>query len=263
MSLSVWLQPAHAVAGGLLVPGTPTGRSCDLLLTPAGAQVSMGDVRVDLPYGKFGVGDGWWLTGWTFTRGGDQIGVALGGTGLFVADIAALRDARSTVVQALSSMSSTRGVAPLDAASLVSPGTAADTTAMGVLCQTLAARPAWRPQLSDPKRVTGLLHDLATREHKALATRTGVRRRTVETCIAMLQLGLTHQVQGRPLPDQVLPSEDEVVHWVTRKIANNPYALRGDEAKIRAIVKRNYLAIQPWPFWALMPDATPTPAPAA
>jgi hypothetical protein len=192
-----------------------------------------------MPYENYApAGDGWWLTGWTYTQGGEQIGVAIGGSGTHVTDVAALRGKRPAVMKTLDGLSATRVVAPLFVASVVTPGVTADTAAMGVLCQTFAQRPAWRTQLGDPQRVTAFLSDLATREHKPLVTRTGVRRRTVETCIAMLQLGPTQPIQGRPLPGQVFPPEDEVVHWVTRKVVDNPYALRGDEAKIRAIVKR-------------------------
>ncbi|MGY4645302.1 hypothetical protein [Cellulomonas sp. URHB0016] len=257
MSLSVWMRPARAADGGLLVPGTPTGRGCDLLLAPAGARVTMGDVRIELPYEEYGDPDhGWLITRWSSTRGGDQIGAAIGGTGTHLGDIAALRAGRSTAVTAFNAVSTTRDRAPLFASSFVRPGVEADTDAMGVLCRTLALRPTWRPQLADPHRVAAFLHDLATREHEALDSRTGVRRRTVETCVAMVQLGLAHPLQGRPLPDQALPPEDEVVDRVTRKVANNRYALRADEATIRAIVKRNYLDIEPWPFWALMPADT-------
>jgi hypothetical protein len=259
MSLSSWMQGARVGdGGGLLIPGSPVGRACDLLLIADGVRVSLGEIHVDLAYegcGRSG-GDAWGLTGWTATRGGSEIGVALSGTGSVAADVVALRDARPRLVRGLGALSTTGGRAPLLAASFVNAWVDADRMALDTLCRTLATRPTWRRQLADPQRVARLLRDLATREHGARATRTGVMRRAVETSVAMLSLGLVHPLNGRPLPDEVLQTEDDAVRSVMRKLADNPYALPADEAKVRATVKRRYLDVPPWPFDALLPVPT-------
>lgn len=255
MTLSVWLRAARPADGGLLVPARPTRGACDLLITPGGVDILADDLRVHLPFEHCGAleGDRWILTPWAFSRGGEDIGVAVLGGGCHAAGIAQLRRRRRTLANWINQFGSGRKDAPLYAASTINTRVEADLAALGTLCQTLAAKPEWRPQLGDPGCVEEFLNDMATTDHQRLALKTGATRRSMETLLAMHLLDYEHHPDGRPLPDAARPDGEAVIGAVLRRLEANPYALPADEPHVRALVHRRYLDIEPWPFNAFMP----------
>jgi hypothetical protein len=255
VNVSAWMQAAQPIVGGLIVPGRPQGRACDIMLTPAGMRLSADEVVVDLPYEHYAAPgtDHWGITAWAATRGGGPIGIAVLGAGRYAAPIAQLYTSRRTWMSIVSRLGNSPKDAPLDAASVISGRTDADRSALDVLCRVLARRPDWRPQLANLTRTTQFLHDMAVQDHGPIAQTFGVRRRTLETLTVMRRLGFVHPLQGRPLPDESRPQADGVVQAVVDGLSANRYALPPDEAHTRKLVHRQYLDITPWPFTALLP----------
>lgn len=256
MALSVWMVRATPVPGGLLVPGRSTRRGCWLLLEPTGARVGADDLAVDLPYESYGArgDDAWTLSQWTTTRGGGSIGVAVQGTGRWAAALGPLRGRRRSLGGWLDRVQSSPGSVPLYLPRTVSLSVDADRSVLDVLLQTLARRPAWRPQLASPERVAQLLRDLDTHDHREVFPITGARRRTFETVLVLQRLGYVHPLRGRPLPGDPRPDGEQVVAAVLEALAANRYALPADEAQVRALVHRRYLDVAPWPLAAMLPD---------
>ncbi|MFI9488064.1 hypothetical protein ACIG47_16880 [Promicromonospora sp. NPDC052451] len=259
MTLSAWLKAARPVDGGLIVPGRPQRRACEITFTPAGARLGADEVTVDLPYDHYAVpetgatrnADQWKITAWVATGAGAPIGIAVLGTGRYAAPIAQLHR-RGRAWMSIADHLGRPKAAPLDAASIISFPTDADRSALDALCRVLASKPDWRPQLADPTRTAQFLHDLARQDHRPIEEASGLRRRTLETLIVMRRLGYMHRLQGRPLPDESLPEADRVVRAVVDQLSSNSYALPPDE-RTRALVHRYYLDVTPWPFAALLP----------
>lgn len=223
------------VATGIRVCGTPGG-------------------DVHLPWERYGpsAGDWWYLDDWFFGRGG-PVGVAIRAGGRDARALTRLREQRRTVWNLIDRRGDRATLTPLYAARTINLRVDADRVALVVLCQALARRSEWRPQLADPARVAQLLRDLASTDHAEVAQKAGVRRRGVETLLAMKQLKLEHPLSGRPLPDEPRPDSEQVVQAVLEKVRANPYALAADEPYVRKFVHRYYLDIAAWPFAALEP----------
>ncbi|WP_263731907.1 hypothetical protein [Cellulomonas sp. SG140] len=262
MTLSAWLREARAADGGLLIPGRPAHAACDLVLAPDGAHVVADELEVVLPYEDCGAttGDSWILTSWSATRGGDSIGAAVRGGGSHAAGIEQLRRRRRSFASWVNRIGRGRNEAPLDAAGTINARVEADLRALAVLCVTLARKSDWRAQLGDRARVVQLLRDMDAADHGLVLEKTGARRRTMETLIALRMAGYEHPVGGRPLPDDPPLDDEAVVAAVLHRLQANRYALPPDEAQVSAVVHREYLDVEPWPFAALMPTGDP-PAP--
>lgn len=255
MVLSVWMRGARPVEYGLLIPGRPSWRGCDLLLTPAGALVSARGRVVDLPYedNADGRADSWSIGRWDYGNGGD-IGTGVQGTGSYGESLGGLRARRGPVAALADHVDSRTRIAPLYWARTINPRVDADRAAVQALCRALAIRPDWRRQLLAPARVTRLLGDLAGQPHRAISPKAGVRTATMETLQVMTSLGLVHRFHGRPLPDEPRPDPDEVIGKVMAALAANPYGSHPDEATVSRLVHKHYLDVTPWPFHALLAD---------
>ena len=258
MTVSAWMRAARPVEGGLLIPGRPPRGGCDLVVAPDGVRVRDGALETHLPWETYAASgdDAWLLTQWTWGHSG-PIGVAVEGAGAYATPTRQLRKRRRTLASLIDRIGDRSNVAPLYAAHTINTRVDADRDALAVLCQTLARRPAWRPQLGDSANVTQLLRDLAARDHGAVQPRTGIRRQAMESFIVMQQVGYQHPLAGRPLPDEPRPDDEEVVQAVLHHLVANRHALPADEYYVRAFVHRHYLDIGPWPFESLLHENPP------
>lgn len=262
MALSVWLRAAAPTDEGLLVPGRPHRTACDLLLAPDGAHLVADELDVVLRYDDCGgaEGDHWFLTSWSATRGGDPIGAAARGIGCYAEEITQVRRRRRPFSTWIHRFGRGARKTPLYAARTINYRVDADLSALAMLCATLAHKPDWRPQLADPDCTRQLLQDMAATDHRMLIPKTGATRRSMETLIALQLLGFEHRLGGRPLPDDPPLKDEAVVDAVLQRLRANHYALPPDEAQVSALVHRQYLDVEPWPFAALMPTQPGPPA---
>lgn len=238
---------------GLLVPGRPRRRACDLTLTPAGAILSTAERTLHLPYEHYAAGDDrWTVAAWKATRGGEAIGVGILGGGGYGAPLTALSG--RTRLQELLGVGGR--LAPLDAARAVSNRTHADRAALDALFHTLAVRPDIRAGLADPVRTARFLGDMERVDHRPIDKPGGIRSRTVEALLVMQRRGYVHPLSGRPLPDEAPPPVDDVVEAVLAELNGNPHGLRPQEQHVRKLVRRYYSDVEPWPFAAFLPPST-------
>jgi hypothetical protein len=254
MTSSTWLRHARPTADGLLVPGHPRGRACDLLLTPAAALVGSRGPIVDLPYedctgaeSSRQVSDGWRIVSRT------ALPAAVSGTGLYAERLDGLHDRRRGIAGMMDRLDEVAGTALLYRSSWnLHPRLDRDCAAIAALCEAFAIRIDWRRRLLVPGPVRQLLDDLAAHPLRAAPVRSGLRSATIETLLALKRLGYLHRFEGRPLPDEAQPDPDEVIGKVVAEVAANPYGSRPDEASVSALVHRHYLDVTPWPFHALL-----------
>lgn len=249
------MRGARPVTYGLLIPGRPARRACDLLLTPAGALVSARGRVIDLPYedNADGRADSWRIGRWDYGRGGD-IGTGVEGTGSYAESLGGLRVRRGPVAAVTDLFDSRTHIAPLYWARTLNTRANADRAAVQALCRALSMHPDWRRQLLAPARVSRLLEDLACQPHGAIEPAAGVRTATMEVLQVMTSFGLVHRFHGRPLPDEPRPDPDEVVAKVVAALGSNPYGSHPDAATVSALVHKHYLDVAPWPFTALLPE---------
>jgi hypothetical protein len=110
-----------------------------------------------------------------------------------------------------------------------------------------------RGRLSDPDRAGTLLTDLKASSLGVRPEKSGVRSQSVEIHMAVRKAGLRHQLGGRPLPQDQLPSRDDAMEAVRAAIRVNRFAVakHHSDQEIGEVVDADYLEIEPWPFWAL------------
>lgn len=254
---SRWLRGAAADAG-LLIPGSPSGRSCDLLLAPDFVVIQADDVAARLHWRDFstessvGAKGRWCVTPWSFGRGGD-IGVGIELDGCYVDATEDLRRRRRSVINLINRSLQSGAVAPLCAVGHISRAVDADRAMVSVLCSVLAERPAARQRLDDARTVHRLIDDMLSQRHDVVPFVTGGKRRTVEILTALRSLGYEHRLGGRPLPDEKVPTLDVLVPLVLAKVRASPYAqgLEIDHAMVRDVVNRRYVSVNPWPVTEL------------
>lgn len=255
---SRWLRGAAADAG-LLIPGSPSGRSCDLLLAPDFVVIQADDVAARLHWRDFsttessvGAEGRWCVTRWSFGRGGD-IGVGIALEGCYVDATEELRRRRWSLTNRINRSLESGVVAPLCAIGHISRAVDADRAMVSVLCSVLAERPAARQRLDDARTVRRLIDDMVSQPHAVVPFVMGSKRRTVEILTALRSLGYEHRLGGRPLPDEKVPTLDELVPLVLAKVRASPYAqgLKIDHAMVRDVVNRRYVSINPWPVTEL------------
>jgi hypothetical protein len=258
-----WLEHAR-FDEALTIPGHPRRHAADLRLTPARVELiaPMGRARAHLDWSDYGPafppglvdqgGDGWWIGQWSAGRSG-PIGIGVGVDGDSLSATAAVRTAIRTWRNRLNRWLQDGSVVPIYAIGHVSGAVDADRQAIQALCALLVLRPELRPRLAERGPVEQLASDFRSIRHHTPGYRMGTRRSTVEITTAMHLLGYEHRFFGRPLPDDQLPNEAEAVERVRQRIASNPYA-RGvhvDDEAIRAVIDKDYLGVEPWPFRAL------------
>jgi hypothetical protein len=253
-----WLRAAR-FEGGLLIPGRPRGRAFDLLLTPEHALLR-GDGELVLPWSSHldftkdvVSSQGWCLDGWD---GNGGAGAALH----LLGDL----DQQAQTLPWMSSWSArwhrtpNWGCdAPLHKTNLNIPSHQSDRDVLQALCVLAAQRPDLRVRLGDEATVTALVARVVTSSHVRGYALDGARRDTIAVASALDSLGLIHRIGGRPLPDERVPTADELLPGVLGAIKASPYA-RGvavDVAKARSIVERQYSGVPPWPFEPLFLDS--------
>ena len=253
------MAAATPVDGGLLIPGTPRRDACDLILTPDGAVVRGAGLSVllrwaDVSRHPAGAPDGAWLVAsWTSGRSG-PIGIGIQVTGRYDEATAELRRRHHTARNRFNRLLRREATVPLCAIGHIRSLTDADRTVVDVLCRAMAERPEWQRRLGDPDRVHRLISDIVSQRHDPVPFRMGARRQTAEVLNALHLLGYEHRLSGGPLPDDPLPSLDDLASKILAKVQANPYAqdVHLDEATVRNLVDRHYLSIAPWPFSALV-----------
>ncbi len=255
---SRWLGGAVA-NGGLLIPGFPSRRSCDLRLTADAASASADDLSVIFAWEDFAgeragrLADSWSISEWSSGRSG-PIGVGLAVDGRYVEATMEIRRRRRSLMNRVNRSLQDGVVLPLCAIGHISDVLDDDRTMISVLCTVLAEREELRPRMNDSNRLHRLVADLMSRPHDPIPLHVGVRRRTLEILTALRALGYEHRLGGRPLPDETITSVDDLALQVLAKVRANPYAqgLNIDETTVREVVYRYYVAVAPWPIAALM-----------
>ncbi|MBX3314525.1 MAG: hypothetical protein KF906_09415 [Actinobacteria bacterium] len=255
---SRWLADA-TFDGGLRVPGRSRWRTATLHLTADHVELSAGDRSVPFVWDDFASHRrrsssraSWSIVPWGVGREG-PIGVAVEVRGRYAQPTAALR--RSVVAWRYGSRRLLRGTSvPLCSTRTSARKVDIDRRLLDLICSLVADRPEVRRHLGDRSRVERLVHDLRSNRFEAPPFRVGFRRTTMEILTAMRSAGLEHRVDGRPLPGDPLPTEDEAVARVLAVLRSNPFArsLGIDDAKVRAVVVRDYLGVEPWPVGALL-----------
>jgi hypothetical protein len=105
----------------------------------------------------------------------------------------------------------------------------------------------------DPQRLARLAADMSRRMLPFQTSGGGIRGQTVDIEYAMTRCGFVHRF-NRPLPGEPMPSVDEVVDRVAERLAHSrsPSARSIARSAIQRIARSEYLAVEPWPFAALV-----------
>lgn len=248
---SAWLAAAVA-DGGLLIPGSPSTRSSDFRLAPDSASAAADEVSVMFGWDDYRVGSvarsasSWAISEWSTGRGG-AIGVGVAVDGCYVESTKELRRRRRSLMNRVNRALQDGVVVPLCVVGHTSGVMDADRTMVALLCSVLAERPALRPRLGDSGRMRRLVAEMVSQPHHEVPFHMGGRRRTLEVLAALRTLGYEHRLGGRPLPDERIPSADELAPQVLAKIRANPYAesIDIDEAMVRDVINRTTWPLQP------------------
>ncbi len=272
-----WFAAARVDDDGLVLPGIPPRHACDLTLGPEGIVVTAGWTSATLTWGhhrplpgvpvirsateRAAAGTGWWLTTWASGNSGPA-GVAVAVSGDDVEHTARVRELRSSWRNRWTRLDAKDVAIPLVVASMLDPRIDAERGIVTVLCQVLAGRPELRARLAERGRTERLLADIRRRPLPAVSDVDPITRRPLEVVLSLRRLGYTHVLDGRPLPDEVLPPLDEVVSRVLADLRRNPFSrdLGIGERQVSAAVRQRYL-VEPWPFGALMNPASELPRP--
>jgi hypothetical protein len=241
-----------------LIPGRPRGRAFDLLLTSDVALIR-GDAELVLPWSShldftddgFST-QGWCVSGW---GGKGDVGAAL----KLLGDL----DQQSQSLPWMSSWSARwnrepngGGRVPLHRKEVALLVHESDRDVLHALCTALARRADLRNRLADEQVVTALVERVVTTPHVRSYALHGARQSTIATASALTSLGFTHPVGGRPLPDQNLPTAEELLPAVLEAITTNPYAqsVEVNPVAVLSIIDRTYSGVPPWPFEPLFDD---------
>lgn len=253
-----WLGGARSDPRGLLIPGCPQGEAIDLLLTPDGAELHYQASRVALPWNRL-------QSGWNVTanRPGTRSHQPYGSAVAVGGDLRPGASAMHSVLprHSLRGVSNLRALRrlrdadtmPLDVATQATRRDRACRDTVHALAWVLATNPAVRGRLADGGRTARLAIDLANGAvEKAWTEIYGFRRQTIEIETAMRALRFEHRY-GRPIPGDRLPTADDAVHQILHAISLNQHAVGVDidHERVRNLVGRCYLDVQPWPFQAL------------
>jgi len=199
--------------------------------------------------------DLWRIAEWRSTDGG-SIGAAIHVRGKYIGLAEPVRRDLRNLRERFRWTPTDWLVIPLHAslAELAWGGQSADAVLLDVIFSQLAERPALRANLENEELVTAALAEMATNPHQALGGFSGLRRKSVEVSTAMTLLGYAHDLGGRPLPGEQLPTTTEATKAVLARLARSPYA-RGitfDETRVARHVERHYTAVPPWPTGNLL-----------
>jgi hypothetical protein len=121
------------------------------------------------------------------------------------------------------------------------------------LPRVLRARAELRAALDDETTVIRLAEEIASWHPSLRPHELGsVRRETVDVQTAMRTCGYAHPF-GRRVPGDPIPTADEALAAVRGVLQANPYARPGhlDDHELLHIIRRDFLAIEPFPFAAL------------
>jgi hypothetical protein len=262
---SGWLGAATATDEGLVLPGSPPGQGCDLLVGPGGLTVQAGWSSATLAWHQFrvwpgpdpGLGTPSTRRGssWSIAPFGTEepVGVAVEVTGSCSDDTALVRRQRRTWTDRLIRRRNGRDRVPVVTRWSVDARLDQERDTLATLCQLLAQRPELRPRLGEPRRVGRLAHDLATATPGEVRDLDPLGRRRFEVVNALKRLGYVHRYGGRPLPEAPLPPRSQVVDRVAAELHRSPYTrdLFIDPELIRQLVDERYF-VEPWPFRALL-----------
>lgn len=264
--VSKWLAGARA-ENGLLIPGRPEGRACDLLLTAENVRLVAPDgLGATLSWSTLlyvprprevttgttkSSGDVWYFGPWMVDDEGQESGAAVLVSGSCADATDELRQSLTTLWTRFSRILSSGTAVPLYTPNFERAWND-HVSMLAVLCGVLRGREEWRARLGDPQRVQRLASDMSARRYKPKRTSHGLRQRTWEMAQAMQTLGYTHEWDGRPLPTEQLADLEEIVPAVLEKIRASPYArgLDVNEDDVRAFANKYYF-VDPWPFAAL------------
>jgi hypothetical protein len=261
---SRWFATACWRDGGLWLPGQPTRDTADLSLRPDGIELRRDDAACRLSW------EGHRRGAWAITHHVPQryglLGTAVAPPKPLDGDAAAVWTVTRTVRNRWRSINDQfigepgRRVVPLRAFSWVNGADAAERGTLAALCTLLATDEAARWRLGDPQLVARLVAELSTGALPAQLARGSLRRTTFEILGTLARLGYRHRNGGRPLPGWKA-DVDTVVEDVRRSLATSPYVrgLRFPEERIRNLVQREYIDVEPWPFAALTTPAAAQP----
>jgi hypothetical protein len=264
--VSSWLAGGAAVDGGVLIPAKPRRHAADLLLSPSGvtltargtsAHLPWSDARPSAAWGPTIPAGGWMVSSYTAGRSG-PLGVAIAIGEDVIERARDVLDATRTLRNRLIRPSAGEPtVIPLWALGSVRRRNDADRETTMALCAVLADRPELRARLGEPDRAEHLAADLAHRARRCRSEHLGVKRTTMEVLTAMRLLGLAPRYYGRPIPGDVLPPTGELVDRVLERIHANRYArdVGVDREMAERVIARHVLAVEPWPFEALVQSA--------
>lgn len=255
---STWLGEAH-FDDGLVVPAQPARRAVDICLTAtdvvlrsAGRSTSLSwsDLESSIRSSAH-AGDTWRIAPWSAGRAG-PIGIGIAVEGCYVEASYDLRRAALTLMARIDRLFQHDTAVPLCARSAVSRAVDAQRELAAALCDLLADRPDLRDRLADPSRVERLVADITSAGLGSPPAAYGLRQSTTDVIWAMRQLGFGHRLHGRPLPGDEVPDEEVVIAAVLDQLKSNPHTTALDHAGVRAVVEEHLLAVEPWPFQALL-----------
>lgn len=138
----------------------------------------------------------------------------------------------------------------------------AERATMNALISVLADRPELRQRLADQRRTAQLAADISKGMLRPPDTAIVHRRRTREILAAMDAAGLAHPYH-RPLPGDPVPSIDTALSAVRDTLVHatdhgddhderHGDDDRPDDEHIGDVVRKYYVDLAPWPFWALL-----------
>jgi hypothetical protein len=246
---SAWFAAGRCEDGGFFLPGRPRHESADLVLRQDHVRLVVPTSELRLAWNDL---DERWHVSIPVagSRGG---AVQITFTGLLVTESAGLREAATgRLDRVLSSLDDTEPYVPLRRSHFGRIDGEAGTLA--ALCKVLVARPETREHLADPDRMKRLARDMGRSPLPRLVMAMGACRTTTEILTQMRGLGYYHRIDGRPMPDEELPTAEEIASGVERRLATNPYVkgLHIAHGQIVDAARKHYLDVARWPFYALV-----------
>jgi len=244
----------------LVLPARSRWRTAKLVMTSAEARLVTPPHEVQLSWDDLDGENGWDLTYFALTRGGEQLGL--------IVTFRHPTPQTDAVMQATHLPGSSIEGAVLRRQWIWRPGSTARWYTTAALTGALAQRHELRAALDDPDTVRRLLHDMAHTPLRAVSAPFGMRRLTGEVSSALNgPFGLLKdpraravlgppRILGRPLPHDPPVAPEALTDLVMARL-DNPWARtaadRLTRGKVEQALHRMYLDVTPWPFQALVP----------
>lgn len=260
----LWLAGAHAVDGGLGIPGSTGRLNADLTLRVDNVALSSGALRVPLEWDEFRPFPAvahpesavWQFMNWSSDGRGQGYGIALALQGDCEDRSSELLSRLTGSMLRLRPHRAIRSRVPLWSTRLfrLDRSIPAERATVSALCHLCVDDESVRTRLDDRDRVVRLVADMQNDALTRYFGERGMSSSSTQIERTMRSLGYVHRIDNRPLPGDQRPSLEEATERVRQAIADDPLAYKNgvDASHVRRLLKADYLDVAPWPFAALL-----------